>query len=566
MLVAPLVVSIFQELSVSISVWWAGVWNALYWEHDVLGFEVEYQTQPLRGLYNEACLAQAQRERGPVLGRHAGYSDLFVPVVVNDEVKAVLVAGPFLTRRPTTADVLERWFEMSRSHGRMSDPAFSRYLAKTLETLTLEGPLFSKLEQLMLVLARLAGEQGDPQELATEAATLKAALLEARSCERMWQAVENMLDPRSARSWSTPLRAGVLPRLGLRVAPEHAIVGLAHPGSDGDDPLETALRRAEFQRAAVVLARRQGRVVAGRASDKGVILLAERSGGATRVTNELVELTNKLGALARKLGLRLYSGIARASADDTLPTRYRAALAAAEKSARLRAPFVLAEVHTEVPSASLRRIRIELRTRLDSGAPLSPVFGRYIEAVLACSGHEVETTRIHLDAGLERLLEPLLERGSLDSRSLAQLSRTIPQDAHDLSVGALSDAYRHVVAELERTLESPSVARHERSVRRALDFMREHLAEPLSLQQVSRVAGFAPDHFSMLLKRDLGVSFAPQLQRLRLERAKQLLASTSLSIARVAKLCGFNSRPSFQRLFKQAIGTTPSAYQGRQGS
>jgi two-component system response regulator YesN len=77
---------------------------------------------------------------------------------------------------------------------------------------------------------------------------------------------------------------------------------------------------------------------------------------------------------------------------------------------------------------------------------------------------------------------------------------------------------------------------------------------------VARVAGFAPDYFSTLLKEEEGTTFEQYVQRHRLERAKHLLSGTSMSIGRVAYLSGFRSRTYFQRLFKQSIGKTPKEY------
>jgi len=249
MLLTPFVVATFQELEISISTWTDGVWRALHWEHDVLGFEVEFATQPLRVAYNERCLAQVQRQRRLVLGLHGGFQDLFVPVEIEGKVRSVLVAGPFATHHATSADILTRWFEMTRSHGRISDPAFSRYVWKTLATLTLEGPLYTVFEKLMRVLARLASETGDLRKLAMEAESLKDVLVEARSCERMWEGAASMLDPRTSPSWNLPMRAGNLSQLGLNGPPRHALVGLTVDPNVQADPLETTLRRAAFQRA-----------------------------------------------------------------------------------------------------------------------------------------------------------------------------------------------------------------------------------------------------------------------------------------------------------------------------
>ena len=52
-----------------------------------------------------------------------------------------------------------------------------------------------------------------------------------------------------------------------------------------------------------------------------------------------------------------------------------------------------------------------------------------------------------------------------------------------------------------------------------------------------------------------------ELQRIRLERAKQMLANTDKKMDDIAKLCGYQSGNSFWVAFKQATGMSPKQYQ-----
>ena len=112
-------------------------------------------------------------------------------------------------------------------------------------------------------------------------------------------------------------------------------------------------------------------------------------------------------------------------------------------------------------------------------------------------------------------------------------------------------------------MQRPTAARTERGTRSALAFIREHLGEPLSLARVARVAGFAPDYFSRLFKKSEGVPFGRYLQNLRVERAKQMLSRTALTVEQVQRLSGFQNRPYFHRLFRHAVGMTPIEYRNR---
>jgi two-component system response regulator YesN len=124
--------------------------------------------------------------------------------------------------------------------------------------------------------------------------------------------------------------------------------------------------------------------------------------------------------------------------------------------------------------------------------------------------------------------------------------------------------YREGVSEFERALRDPTQAKQDRGIGRALAFTREHAGESVSVAQVARVAGFAPDYFSRLFRREQGVTFRKYLQDLRLERAKQMLGDTALSVDQIQKLAGFRTRTHFHAAFKHAVGCTPIEFRRRE--
>src|SRR5919106_6720335 len=78
--------------------------------------------------------------------------------------------------------------------------------------------------------------------------------------------------------------------------------------------------------------------------------------------------------------------------------------------------------------------------------------------------------------------------------------------------------------------------------------VRENLNEDLSLDTLSRVAGFSPFHFHRLFKSITGETINEMVMRLRLERAAVLLRATpKLSITDAAFACGFKSVAVFSR-------------------
>jgi AraC-like DNA-binding protein len=353
--------------------------------------------------------------------------------------------------------------------------------------------------------------------------------------------------------------------IGLEQIPEHVIAGLLLGRADQDDPVDEVIRRDAFQRACVKLATEIGNVACGRISEHGVFFLVHRRGAASRTRSKLMEIAAELTKLARRHGFSLHAGIVQGTHASPLPTYYRAAVAAAEKALSQGRSLAFGEERVEHSAERLRELRQELAQSVeDKPNLLSPRFSRYIDAALTHSGYRLEGTHRDLATGLERLTEPLLANGSLDKKSFNELHATLERNSEKArSLNELVALYRSVVTDIEASLRKPKAARQDRGVRRAMSFIRDHLGEPLTQAQVAKVAGFAPDYFSRLFRREQGVTFAHYVQELRVERAKEMLHRTMLPVEEVQKLCGFRTRTYFHRVFKDAVKKTPAEYRGR---
>ncbi len=97
---------------------------------------------------------------------------------------------------------------------------------------------------------------------------------------------------------------------------------------------------------------------------------------------------------------------------------------------------------------------------------------------------------------------------------------------------------------------------------RAISFMRENLENPIGVAEVSQAVALTPAYFSMLFSEQVGCSPCDYLIELRLERAKQYLTYTHMSVKEVGRMLGY-SRSYFSRLFKHQIGCTPREYAQR---
>lgn len=94
----------------------------------------------------------------------------------------------------------------------------------------------------------------------------------------------------------------------------------------------------------------------------------------------------------------------------------------------------------------------------------------------------------------------------------------------------------------------------------ALDWMSAHYTEPVALRDIADLLGVRPETAMKWFRRATGRSWGSHLTEHRLLEARRLLAETGLSVADVAFQSGFQSMPSFYRLFQKHVGVPPSAY------
>lgn len=87
----------------------------------------------------------------------------------------------------------------------------------------------------------------------------------------------------------------------------------------------------------------------------------------------------------------------------------------------------------------------------------------------------------------------------------------------------------------------------------------------VSLDDVSREVDISPYYFSKLFKEETGENFIEYITRIRMERAKELLADTNLSMKEICARIGYSDPNYFSRTFKKHVGVTPTEYKEQQG-
>ena len=92
------------------------------------------------------------------------------------------------------------------------------------------------------------------------------------------------------------------------------------------------------------------------------------------------------------------------------------------------------------------------------------------------------------------------------------------------------------------------------------DFMNANLHRRIRLAELAGAANLSSSRFSHAFKTQTGISPGEYLRRLRMEKARHLLATSVLRIKEIMAMAGYNSKSHFVRHFRRYFGLSPSGY------
>lgn len=92
------------------------------------------------------------------------------------------------------------------------------------------------------------------------------------------------------------------------------------------------------------------------------------------------------------------------------------------------------------------------------------------------------------------------------------------------------------------------------------EYIAAHYMSGIRLCDVADLMGFSEGHFARTFRKEFGQTFVQYLTDYRIQRSKELLANTGISVDQIACQVGLNSYSYFCTCFKRSCGMTPGAY------
>jgi len=199
--------------------------------------------------------------------------------------------------------------------------------------------------------------------------------------------------------------------------------------------------------------------------------------------------------------------------------------------------------------------------RSEAGRLLNELLGY----IFFASGGELSRikTRVH---ELIVLISRAAADGGADARQIFELNERFFTEI--VNIDTIDDLCFWLTGVMNTYLSSVfdySEVRHYDVIHKAVTYIRMHLTEHITLEDVAREVFLTPSYLSRLFKKEMGCNFSRYLNKLRVERSKPFLLNENNRLIDIAQLSGFEDQSYFTKVFKKMTGVTPSRFRELKG-
>jgi AraC-like DNA-binding protein len=163
-------------------------------------------------------------------------------------------------------------------------------------------------------------------------------------------------------------------------------------------------------------------------------------------------------------------------------------------------------------------------------------------------------------------LSPALTQLRHHHQSFGLETGWLEERLHDLMLRLLL-VHHHTLGEVDMLPAMRAATREElyRRLHRVADYIAACYQQPLTLEEMARVACLSPNHLLRVFKQFFHQSPHQYLRAQRIAQAKRLLTHSDCSITEICYAVGFESIGSFSWRFRQEVGLSPQQYRAAKG-
>jgi len=146
---------------------------------------------------------------------------------------------------------------------------------------------------------------------------------------------------------------------------------------------------------------------------------------------------------------------------------------------------------------------------------------------------------------------------ALTEEEMARLNHSVAAVLHK-GMFSSAETLGHIREALTRRHRLRSEA--QRLTRQAMAYIHEHYSEPVGREEIARHIGVSEGYLSRCFTQETGLSLIQYLNRYRIQRARQLLTGSHMTVTEIALEVGFSDSNYFSRVFRREVGMSPLTY------
>ena len=180
------------------------------------------------------------------------------------------------------------------------------------------------------------------------------------------------------------------------------------------------------------------------------------------------------------------------------------------------------------------------------------------------SSGNTDLIKLRINELITVLTRRMIQNGADADRVHDLVAEFQKQSAESRDVEELSFGLSQLLPRLIDMLQDESIQELSEPVRRSLEYIHRNYRSQITLEQAAFYAAASPTHYSRLFNADMKVGFSVYVNRLRVEKAKELLRETTMTLSEISQSVGFSNQQYFSKVFKSETGSTPGQYRRMQ--
>lgn len=205
--------------------------------------------------------------------------------------------------------------------------------------------------------------------------------------------------------------------------------------------------------------------------------------------------------------------------------------------------------------------RIAKGDRLGAQAVLNEILG----TILYSAGNDLEVLKARV-LELTVLLSRAALEGGADIEQIFGLNYKYLNQIHQhKTMDELTYWLSRILNRFSDFVFAFKEVKHTDVIYKSCDYIQRHLSEKITLEEVASHVQLSPTYFSKIFKEEVQTSFSAYVNRQRIDKSKELLGNSQLSLVEIAGLVGFEDQSYFNKVFKRNTGISPGKYREKEG-